>query len=258
MRRLTTSPHSVGWWTHASVGAASGGRCSRLRWPGLRSTESRSSSCTSSRGTRLQSRSTSRWASSARATAGGITCAPTATPTRSSWRCRSSRAASRSPRGTSRPRSECDGKTYAHPMRVPKRTNRKRAHDIRKGGPGDGAALSVLADVCDLRVRGVNVVCGLEPERLLVRAALQDDRVAVGDPPVDEDGIVARAAERRHRSQLEVGVVAPQVVLGCKVHLLLAGPEQLAELVRVDAAVAGNNHPRVTVGCGDDDRLRDV
>jgi hypothetical protein len=91
-----------------------------------------------------------------------------------------------------------------------------------------------------------------------VRAGLQDDRVAVGDAPVDEDGIVARAAERRHRSQLEVGVVAPQVVLGREVDLLLAGAEQLAELARVDAAVAGNNDARVTVGCGDDDRLGDV
>jgi hypothetical protein len=117
---------------------------------------------------------------------------------------------------------------------------------------------SVLADVRDLRVRGADEVCGLQPQRLLVRAGLEDDRVAVGDATVDEDGIVARAAQRRDRAQVEVGVVAAQIVLGREMHLLLPGAEQIAELVRVDAAVGPDDGARVAVRSGDDERLRDI
>ncbi len=66
-----------------------------------------------------------------------------------------------------------------------------------------------------------------------MRAFLDDDRVAPDEPLVHQYLIVA-AAEPRHSSEFEVGVVARKALLARQVQLLAADSERGRDLSQID------------------------
>jgi hypothetical protein len=49
---------------------------------------------------------------------------------------------------------------------------------------------------------------------VLVRPGLQHDRVALGQAPVDNDWVAPASADWWNRSEVELGLIARQVLLG--------------------------------------------
>lgn len=74
-------------------------------------------------------------------------------------------------------------------------------------------ALVLLADVCDVGAGCAHEIVACHSNGLLVRARLEHDRRARFDTTVDDHRVAPRAPDRRHRSEVEVGVVTPKLVL---------------------------------------------
>src|SRR5215211_8837795 len=110
----------------------------------------------------------------------------------------------------------------------------RRASSSRSSGTPRLAFLRLLAaDVGDLRFRQAHEIGRLHPHRPLMGTRLEHDRVAFDEPQV-EDHPVSLAAERRHGAELELSVVAGEIVLGRQMHLLAARSYELADLAEVD------------------------
>jgi hypothetical protein len=84
----------------------------------------------------------------------------------------------------------------------------------------------------------VHEVGRCEPERLGVRAGLDHDRLSVRDAEIDDDRVTP-AAYRRHGSELELRIVAAEILLRREVHRVPAAAVNLSQLAQVEAAEAG-------------------
>ena len=104
------------------------------------------------------------------------------------------------------------------------------------------------------RVRRTSVGC-LQPNRSVVRAGLEHDRVAPGELLV-HDHLILAAAEGRHGAELEVRVVAREVVLARQVHLLAADAEHGCDFAHVDPLGGREHGAHVAARRDQDERLR--
>jgi hypothetical protein len=91
-----------------------------------------------------------------------------------------------------------------------------------------------------------------------VRAGLEHDRPACRDAAVDEHWVAPSAPDRWYSPELEVGVVAPKVVLGGEVHVLLAAAGEVAQLALVEPAGSRDDGAQVPLERLDDEGLGDV
>src|SRR6266536_1309795 len=92
---------------------------------------------------------------------------------------------------------------------------------------------------------------------LLVRAGLDHDRGPRGELWIDDDGI-ASAAHGRHRAELELRVVAAEILLRGQVHVVSTAAVELAHLSDVDSRRRRQHGPQVSLRELDDKSLRDV
>ena len=91
-----------------------------------------------------------------------------------------------------------------------------------------------------------------------MRSSLDDDRLPVGEAAVEDHAIPAAPAHRRHRPEVELGIVAAQVVLGGQVHVLLATADDLPDLADVHPAVRTDERANVALGNVENERLSDL
>jgi len=98
----------------------------------------------------------------------------------------------------------------------------------------------VQADVGDLGFGDPHEILGRDAHRALMRACLEHDRLELGQTAIDDDAIAPASADRWHRSQVELGVISRQVLLGRQMDLLPAASGDLAQLVEVDPLQAGS------------------
>ena len=94
----------------------------------------------------------------------------------------------------------------------------------------------LLADIGHVCLREPDEVGGLEANGLVVGACLEHEPVPFGYAPVDEHLLATRAAERRDRSELELRVVAREIVLARQVPFAADGLPNLAEVEPVRRA----------------------
>src|SRR5439155_4776100 len=82
-------------------------------------------------------------------------------------------------------------------------------------------------------------------------------RLPVRDAEIEDDR-VAPTAYRRHRSQLELRVVAPEILFRREVHGVPAAAVNLSQLAQVEPRRGRQDYADVAPGRLDDERLRDV
>ncbi len=88
-----------------------------------------------------------------------------------------------------------------------------------------------------------------------MRAALEYHGVLVRDPRIDENAIMARAAEGWDGAKIELRVGARQLVL-TRQSDPLAALDVVAQLAQVDPLRGGQDDPNVAPGSRDDEGLR--
>jgi hypothetical protein len=90
-----------------------------------------------------------------------------------------------------------------------------------------------------------------------MRAGLDHDRGPRGELWIDDDGI-ASAAHGRHRAELELRVVAAEILLGGQVNRVSTATVELPYLPNVDSRRRRQHCAEVALRELDDERLRDV
>jgi hypothetical protein len=86
-----------------------------------------------------------------------------------------------------------------------------------------------------------------EPERLFVRAGLDHDRLPVRDAEIDDDR-VAPTAYRRHRSELEVRIVGPEILFRRELDRVPAATVNLSQLAQVEPRRGREDYADVAPG----------
>ena len=90
-----------------------------------------------------------------------------------------------------------------------------------------------------------------------MRASLDHDRLPVRDAEIDDDR-VAPTAYRRHRSELELRIVAPEILFRREVHRVPAAAVNLSQLAQVEPRRGRQDCADVAPRRLDDERLRNV
>jgi hypothetical protein len=128
--------------------------------------------------------------------------------------------------------------------------------DARRSHSWCASANLVLRDVRDGGACDGHEVGGRDAHGLVVRAGLDHDRGPLGDLWIDDDGI-GPAAHRRHSAELELRVVAAQIVLCGQVNFVSTATVGLAHLPEVDSRRRRQHGPQVSLRELDDEgRLR--
>ena len=127
----------------------------------------------------------------------------------------------------------------------------------RPRGATAPSCLVVCGDVRYRRTRQVHEVGRCEPERLVVRAGLDHDRLPIRDAEIDDDR-VAPTANGRHRSELELRLVASEILFRREVHRVPAAAVNLSQLAQVEPRRGRQDCADVAPGRLDDERLRNV
>src|SRR6266516_1869290 len=106
--------------------------------------------------------------------------------------------------------------------------------DARRSYSSCASANLVFRDVRDGGAGDVHEVGSRDAHGLLVRAGLDHDRGPRGELWIDDDGI-ASAAHGRHRAELELRIVAAEILLRGQVYVVATAAVELAHLSDVDS-----------------------